>query len=156
MIFFQPNEYYLLMIWLFTGLFCLIPLFITISWKKFFIIPLLFISVYLSFYSNKELLATPWHGKPSGKFLIIEHSTREINGQKYIILWAKTDKDKLYIYPYNKEDKKELENAKNAKDRGVAMVGKFVKKSNDKNKNSYYEVLRISPIDYEHEFPKEK
>jgi len=68
--------------------------------------------LYTIHYVN-EKLGAPIEGVPNGEFGYIYHVTT--NGGKDIILWAlQEDVDRLYIFEYNRENMKRLEDAKNA------------------------------------------
>lgn len=154
----STNEYYLLGLWTFAGVVALTPMFIFSDWKKLLVIPLIFGTIYLSFLSNRDLLATPWQGKPSGEFTVRNHITTYINDQEHIVLWANNGAERLFVFPSTEQNKKELEKNQEATEQGTAMVGKFLERTKkDANGNLFtYEILEMRPIDYEKEFPKEK
>lgn len=154
----SANEYYLLGIWTFAALVSLTPMFVFSGWKKLLVIPLLFAAVYLSFDSNRKLLATPWYGEPTGEFVTVHHKLTNINDVEHVVLWASTDKERLYIFPATKQNKQKLEEAQQAREQGMAMIGKFVEKStrDSANRLTRYPILEMRPIDYEKDFPKEK
>ena len=68
-----------------------------------------------------EIMGAPLEGFPPDEFDYIHH--RAINQGEQILLWVSVDnKDRLYIFDYNRENMKELEKAQEqAQDNGVPM-----------------------------------
>ena len=58
-----------------------------------------------------DIMGAPLEGFPPDEFNYIHH--RAINRGEQILLWVNVDnKDRLYIFDYNREDMKELEKAR--------------------------------------------
>lgn len=140
----------LAMIWAFAGLICVIPLFRVCKKQKYFIIPLVFAAIYISFVTNLEFLGKPYYEKPE-KFIYIHHTVDKQGGQNYITLWAYADeKDRLYRFPASVSTQKKLQKAQIESKKGVPHVGEFKKRKKKGFKRPDHEgELIIYPFPYQ-------
>lgn len=93
-------------------------IFLTLKYLAFSLISALFIVLFAQFYA---LLGTPFNGYPDDNFKYVHHELIDND----IYLWAYTNKNRLYIFEYNRETAEKLnEMAKNNK------TGRFVGQSN--------------------------
>jgi len=158
MIEFNITTSQLAIIWIFAGIVCMVPMFIQLTWKKFFIVPLVFLSVYLSFVTNKEFLGTPLYEKPQ-KFVHKYHEITLDNNQKWVTMWAMVDnKDRLYKFPYNKQMEQQLKKARERARQGRPTQGEFIPKNpGEKNPTETTKGgdLKIYDFPFQKMFPKD-
>jgi hypothetical protein len=128
-------------------------MFITNIYRKLLVIPIIFSSIYLSFLTNKDFLGTPYYGVPSEEFIARHSGVLEIDNIKHIILWAFTDKERLYIFPYSKETKEKIDNVVKDRDNGIPIIAKF--RETKKGSKYTFPTLDTYMYDYKKEFNKD-
>ena len=119
----------LILIWSFAGAVCCLPFFIKNIWQRFFTVPIIFISIWLSFYTNNEFIGRPMHDRPPEKFVYEHHAVIHEKGNRLIILWAiKDGVNKLYKFQWTEKNEEALDQAKRNTERfGVPQIGEIVK-----------------------------
>ena len=149
----------LMMIWIFAGFVCFIPLFWRKTWHKYLIVFIVFAAIYISFDTNKDFIGKPYYGEPEGKWVYLTHRVDTLTKQKYITLWVliKGD-DKLYRFEYTKERNTKLREAREKTKRGMRQIGEFRKKEQKGNKNRFESGveldLKIYDFPYQEAMPK--
>lgn len=74
------------------------------------------LSIY-TIYFVYDKLGSPIEGMPKGEFEYVHHKIT--NGGEEILLWAtKENRDRLYIFDYNRENMKQLNDAQEARGQG--------------------------------------
>lgn len=74
------------------------------------------LSIY-TIYFVYDKLGSPIEGMPEGQFEYVHHKVS--NGGEEILLWAEIeDRDRLYIFDYNRENMKKLNEAQESKGQG--------------------------------------
>ena len=90
----------LMLIWAFAGAICCLPFFIKKRWQYFVTVPIIFLSIYISFITNYEFIGKPLYERPPSKFVYQYHSVIYEKGERWIILWALQNKEnRLYKFP---------------------------------------------------------
>ena len=149
----------LMMIWIFAGFVCFIPLFWRKIWHKYLIVFIVFAAIYISFDTNKDFIGKPYYGEPEGKWVYLTHRIDTLTKQKYITLCVliKGD-DKLYRFEYTKERNTKLREAREKTKRGMRQIGEFRKKEQKGNKNRFESGveldLKIYDFPYQEAMPK--
>ena len=64
----------LMLIWAFAGAICCLPFFIKKRWQYFVTVPIIFLSIYISFITNYEFIGKPLYERPPSKFVYQYHS----------------------------------------------------------------------------------
>ena len=83
----------LMLIWAFAGAICCLPFFIKKRWQYFVTVPIIFLSIYISFITNYEFIGKPLYERPPSKFVYQYHSVIYEKGERWIILWALQNKE---------------------------------------------------------------
>ena len=91
MIDFTISSGQLMLIWSFAGAICCLPFFTKNIWQRFFTVPIIFIAIWLSFYTNHEFIGRPMFDRPPEQFVYEHHAVVYEQGDRFIILWAIKD-----------------------------------------------------------------
>ena len=100
-----------MLIWAFAGAICCLPFFIKKRWQYFVTVPIIFLSIYISYEK----------------------------GERWIILWALQNKEnRLYKFPWTEENEDSLDQARrNQEQFGIPQMGEVIpKKEGDRDKRS--------------------
>ena len=93
----------LMLIWAFAGAICCF-LFIKKRWQYFVTVPIIFLSIYISFITNYEFIGKPLYERPPSKFVYQYHSVIYEKGEDGL-LWALQNKEnRLYKFPWTEEN----------------------------------------------------
>ena len=102
-----------MLIWAFAGAICCLPFFIKKRWQYFVTVPIIFLSIYISFITNYEFIGKPLYERPPSKFVYQYHSVIYEKGERWIILWAlKNKENRLYKFPWTEENEDSLDQAR--------------------------------------------
>ena len=129
----------LMLIWAFAGAICCLPFFIKKRWQYFVTVPIIFLSIYISFITNYEFIGKPLYERPPSKFVYQYHSVIYEKGARWIILWALQNKEnRLYKFPWTEENEDSLDQARrNQEQFGIPQMGEVIpKKEGDRDKRS--------------------
>ena len=129
----------LMLIWAFAGAICCLPFFIKKRWQYFVTVPIIFLSIYISFITNYEFIGKPLYERPPSKFVYQYHSVIYEKGERWIILWALQNKEnRLYKFPWTEENEDSLDQARrNQEQFGIPQMGEVIpKKEGDRDKRS--------------------
>ena len=74
MIDFSISSGQLMLIWSFAGAICCLPFFTKNIWQRFFTVPIIFIAIWLSFYTNHEFIGRPMFDRPPEQFVYEHHA----------------------------------------------------------------------------------
>ena len=90
----------LMLIWSFAGAVCCLPFFTKNIWQRFFTVPIIFIAIWLSFYTNHEFI-----GRPEGTISGIQKNYGKTHLPRWPLL-SNLDKGEINTYecenPYYK------------------------------------------------------
>ena len=148
----------LILIWSFAGAVCCLPFFTKNIWQRFFTVPVIFISIWLSFYTNHQFIGRPMNDRPPEKFVYEHHAViYETNGDRLIILWALRDGiNKLFRFPWTEKHEEALDQAKRKADRsGIPQMGEIVKEDPvDKRSRNNEFTLKTYRFPFQEMMPK--
>ena len=97
MIDFTISSGQLMLIWSFAGAICCLPFFTKNIWQRFFTVPIIFIAIWLSFYTNHEFIGRPMFDRPPEQFVYEHHAVIYDKGERLIVLWAVKDLSLIHI-----------------------------------------------------------
>ena len=148
----------LILIWSFAGAVSCLPFFTKNIWQRFFTVPVIFISIWLSFYTNHQFIGRPMNDRPPEKFVYEHHAViYETNGDRLIILWALRDGiNKLFRFPWTEKNEEALDQAKrNAERSGIPQMGEIVKEDPvDKRSRNNEFTLKTYRFPFQEMMPK--
>ena len=135
----------LMLIWSFAGAICCLPFFTKNIWQRFFTVPIIFIAIWLSFYTNHEFIGRPMYERPPEQFVYEHHAVIYDKGERLIVLWAVKDGiNKLFKFPHTEQNEEALDQAKRNADRsGVPQMGENL---DDEKKGIISSVLKKEKI----------
>jgi hypothetical protein len=114
----------LLMLWIFTGIICFIPLIVKSTFFKYAVVAVVLSVVYTTFMVNKEFIGRARYESFVEEFIYKAHSISKINSVKYITLWVHDGRDDLLIrFPHTDEKQKQLEKARERSRKGIITEG---------------------------------
>jgi hypothetical protein len=95
----------LLMLWIFAGIICFIPLIVKSTFFKYAVVAVVLSVVYTTFMVNKEFIGRARYESFVEEFIYKAHSISKINSVKYITLWVHDGRDdSAYPFPsYRRE-----------------------------------------------------
>jgi hypothetical protein len=144
----------LLMLWIFTGIICFIPLIVKSTFFKYAVVVVVLSVVYTTFMVNKEFIGRARYESFVEEFIYKAHSISKINSAKYITLWVHDGKDDLLIrFPHTDEKQKQLEKAQKRSQKGIIQKGKMTRKNN-KLFNDTETELMLYDFPFQEQFPK--
>jgi hypothetical protein len=144
----------LLMLWIFTGIICFIPLIVKSTFFKYAVVVVVLSVVYTTFMVNKEFIGRARYESFVEEFIYKAHSISKINSVKYITLWVHDGKDDLLIrFPHTDEKQKQLEKAQKRSQKGIIQKGKMTRKNN-KLFNDTETELMLYDFPFQEQFPK--
>ena len=98
----------LLLLWIFAGASCFIPLIVKNRIFKFVVVVIVLSVVYTTFVVNKEFIGRARYDALVADFFYKDHSITMIGGKKYITMWIHDGKDDMlirFLYTENKQKK---------------------------------------------------
>ena len=144
----------LLMLWIFTGIICFIPLIVKSTFFKYAVVVVVLSVVYTTFMVNKEFIGRARYESFVEEFIYKAHSISKINSAKYITLCVHDGKDDLLIrFPHTDEKQKQLEKAQKRSQKGIIQKGKMTRKNN-KLFNYTETELMLYDFPFQEQFPK--
>jgi hypothetical protein len=145
----------LLMLWIFTGIICFIPLIVKSTFFKYVVVVVVLSVVYTTFMFNKEFVGRPRYESFVEEFIYKSHSIVKIDSVKYITLWVHDGKDDLLIrFPHTDEKQNQLEKAQKRANNGIPQKGKMSRKENSRLFNDNETELMIYDFPFQEQFPK--
>ena len=146
----------LLMLWIFAGIICFIPLVAKNAFFKYAVVAVVLSVVYTTFMVNKEFIGRARYESFVEEFIYKMYSISEINSVKYITLWVHDGKDDLLIrFPHTDEKQKQLEQAQKRSRKGIPQKGKMSRKKNGKLFNDTETELMLYNFPFQEQFPKD-
>ena len=145
----------LLMLWIFAGIICFIPLIVKSTFFKYAVVAVVLFVVYTTFMVNKEFIGRARYESFVEEFIYKAHSISKINSVKYITLWVHDGNDDLLIrFPHTDEKQKQLEQARERSQKGIPQKGKMTQKKNGKLFNDTETELMLYDFPFQEQFPK--
>ena len=146
----------LLMLWIFAGIICFIPLVAKNAFFKYAVVAVVLAVVYTTFMVNKEFIGRARYEAFVEEFIYKAYSISKIDSVKYITLWVHDGKDDLLIrFPHTDEKQKQLEKAQKRSRKGIPQKGKMSRKKNNKLFNDTETELMLYDFPFQEQFPKD-
>jgi len=146
----------LLMLWIFAGIICFIPLVAKNAFFKYAVVAVVLSVVYTTFMVNKEFIGRARYELFVEEFIYKAYSISKIDSVKYITLWVHDGKDDLLIrFPHTDEKQKQLEQAQKRSRKGIPQKGKMSRKKNNKLFNDTETELMLYDFPFQEQFPKD-
>lgn len=129
--------------------------------RKMIIVPLTFLSLYVTITQSIELLGKPYDGVPEGEFVFVSYRVKidPETKEKSILLWTNSKEgDRLYILPYDEQAKKKLQQSAKKSKKGVMQMGKFAKKdrtTRNRLETSIWEDMKLYDFPMQQLIPKD-
>ena len=146
----------LLLLWIFAGAVCFVPLIIKNHIFKYVIVAIVLSVVYLTFHVNEEFIGRARYDALIEDFLYKGHTISTINGKKYITLWIHDGKDDLLVrLPSTPDKQKKLMTAKERSLQGIPQKGKLMKKPQENLFKKRVLDLMMYDFPFQKRFPKD-
>jgi hypothetical protein len=105
---------------------------------KAFTLPSVILSVAVFFYVQYYYAGAPIHSHPTNEFEYISHRIEDKGRTVYLWVWSKEFNDhRLYVFPYDRENAKDMAKAKQFTLNGFPVTASIEKKKDGKVKFKY-------------------
>ena len=146
----------LLMLWIFAGIICFIPLIVKSTFFKYAVVAVVLSVVYTTFMVNKEFIGRARYESFVEEFIYKAYSISKIDSVKYITLWVHDGKDDLLIrFPHTDKKQKQLEQAQKRSRKGIPQKGTMTRKKNNKLFNDTETEFMLYDFPFQEQFPKD-
>lgn len=145
----------LLLLWIFAGIICFIPLVVKSRFFKYAVVGVVLGVVYATFMVNKEFIGRARHDSFIKEFVYKYHSIGKVGGEKYITMVVHDGKDDLLIrFPWTEEEQKKLRRVQKRAQKGIAQKGKMSRKKKKNLFESSKTELMFYDFPFQEQFPK--
>ena len=145
----------LLLLWIFAGIICFIPLVVKSSFFKYAVVAVVLAVVYTTFMINKEFIGRARHDSFIKEFVYKYHSIGKISGEKYITMVVHDGKDDLLIrFPWTEEEQKKLRRVQKRAQKGISQKGKMSRKKKKNLFETSKTELMFYDFPFQEQFPK--
>ena len=145
----------LLLLWIFAGIICFIPLVVKSPFFKYVVVGVVLGVVYATFMVNKEFIGRARHDSFIKEFVYKYHSIGKVGGEKYITMVVHDGRDDLLIrFPWTEEEQKKLRRVQKRAQKGIAQKGKMSRKKKKNLFESSKTELMFYDFPFQEQFPK--
>ena len=145
----------LLLLWIFAGIVCFIPLVVKNAFFKYVVVAVVLAAVYTTFMVNKEFIGRARYEPFIKEFVYKYHSIGNVWGEKYITMVVHHGGDDLLIrFPWTKEKQKQLQRVQKRAQKGIAQKGKMSRKKKKNLFETSKTDLMFYDFPFQEQFPK--